>query len=176
MRFGVLILVLIVVDIIVWQIVDRVRLPEEAEGLTRHALPTDTDWTMSYIQQSISDSDAQRLIYVHGTPGDATSLQGYLTEPMDGFESISIDRPGFGHTTPVKPVLTLSDQARVIEPFLVERDGRWPILVGHSMGAPIIAQVAAMYPEKVGGLVILAGALDPDLEEWKWYNSLVNTK
>ncbi len=166
---------IVLTDIAAWQIVDRTTLPVPAEGLTRHEMTTETDWTMSYIQQADSDPEAQRLIYVHGTPGDATSLEGYLVDPMEGFESISIDRPGFGHTTPKKPALSLKEQARVIEPFLVERDGKWPILVGHSMGGPIIAQVAAMYPEMVGGLVIASGALDPELEEWRWYNSLANT-
>jgi pimeloyl-ACP methyl ester carboxylesterase len=175
-RIGIFCVFLVIVDIAVWQVADRVRLPEAAEGLTRHSLATETEWTVSYIRQAAADGDARRLIYVHGTPGDATSLQGYLVDPVEGFESISIDRPGFGHTTPMKVALTLAEQARAIKPFLVERGGEWPILLGHSMGGPIIAQVAGMYPEKVGGLVIVAGSLDPELEEWKWYNRLADMK
>lgn len=171
---GILLLVILLIDIGAWQILDR-RLPQAAPGLTRAIQDTDTEWMVSYLRESVSDSSAQRLIYVHGTPGDATSLQRYLVNPVEGFESISIDRPGFGHTTPARPALTLEEQAGAIEPFLVERDGKWPVLIGHSLGGPIIAQVAGMYPEKVGGLVILAGSLDPELEEWKWYNRLADT-
>lgn len=173
---GLSLLILIGVDIALWQVLDRTNLPKEAEGLSRGIQDTQTQWMMSYVFQPITDTTAQRIIYVHGTPGDATSLQGYLIDPIKGFDSISIDRPGFGHTTPPTVALTLEEQAQVIEPFLVEREGKWPILVGHSMGGPIIAAVAGLYPEQVGGLVILAGSLDPELEEWKWYNRLVDTK
>jgi pimeloyl-ACP methyl ester carboxylesterase len=165
-----------VADIITWQILDRIRLPKEPSELTCHAMPTKTDWNISFIQQPINDPDTQRLIFVHGTPDNATAFKDYLLNPIEGFDTLSIDRPGFGHTAPPIPALTLEEQAQLIEPFPEERGGEWPILFGHSMGAPIIAQVAAMYPDRVGGLVIAAGALDPELEEWKWYNQLLDIK
>ena len=175
-RLTLFFLFLVVADIITWQILDRTRLPKEPEGLTRNAMPTQTDWNVSFIRQPITEPDAQRLIFVHGTPGDATASNSYLLEPIDGLDSISIDRPGFGHTEPRTPALTLQEQALAIEPFLEQRGGEGPILFGHSMGAPILAQVAAMYPDRVGGLIIAAGAMDPDLEEWKWYNRFLDTK
>ena len=45
-----------------------------------------------------------------------------------------------------------------------------PILVGHSLGGPIIMRAAIDYPDRVGGLVVLAGNLDPRLEKLRWYN------
>ncbi len=116
------------------------------------------------------DADAPRIIYVHGSPSDATAFADELVEPLPGFESISIDRPGYGRAKHTGAVGSFEAQARAIEPLLVERDGRWPILVGHSLGGPIIARAAADYPDRVGGLVIVAGSLDPELEELKWFN------
>ncbi len=46
--------------------------------------------------------------------------------------------------------------------------------MGHSFGGPIIVRAALDHPELVGGLVIAAGDLDPDLEEWRWYNRLAD--
>lgn len=114
--------------------------------------------------------DAPRIIYVHGTPGEATGFARYIADPIDGFESIAIDRPGFGRTLPRGSVPSFAEQAAAIEPLLVERDGVRPILVGHSLGGPIVAKAAALYPDRVGGIVILAGSLDPSLEEPKWFN------
>ena len=172
--FAISLLVLLVADIVFWQVSDRMKPGPEPDGITRAIQDTQTDWTISYLTPSIREPDQQRLIYVHGTPGDADAFKNYLLDPVTGFESISIDRPGFGQTTPMKPALTLEEQASVLEPFLVEQSGAWPVLVGHSLGGPIIAQVAAMYPEKVGGLVILAGSLSPEHEEWFWYNRIID--
>lgn len=147
------------------------RRPNDS-GLFRGRMETGTPWTISFLRAG--DPDDPRLIYVHGTPGSAGAFRGYLSDPLPGFESISIDRPGFGLTKPRKPALTLREQAEVIAPFLVERDGKWPVLIGHSMGAPIICRVAADYPDRVGGLVLLSGSLDPELEDWKWYNQLAD--
>lgn len=118
------------------------------------------------------DRGAPRIIYVHGSPGDATAFADQLVKPIPGFESVSIDRPGYGRASGTGAVASFESQARAIEPLLVEQGGRWPILVGHSLGGPIIARAAADFPERVGGLVIVAGSLDPSLEELKWFNHI----
>ena len=113
------------------------------------------------------DPTQPRLIFVHGTPGDAKGWADELATPLSGpngpYEIIALDRPGFGESDH-KPMPSLAQQAAAIEPLLVKRDGRWPILVGHSLGGPIVARVAGDYPDRVGGLVIVAGALDPAQE------------
>ncbi|MEO0629399.1 MAG: alpha/beta fold hydrolase [Planctomycetota bacterium] len=118
------------------------------------------------------DPDGPRLIYVHGSPGDAKAFADDLVEPVPGFESVSMDRPGFGTLRHTGPVTSFEMQARAIEPLLVQRDGQWPILIGHSLGGPIIARAAADFPDRVGGLVIVAGSLDPALEELRWFNHI----
>ncbi len=130
-------------------------------GITDDA---DQEIAISYL--SGGTPGGPRIIFVHGTPGNATGWSDYMIEPpLPGFEVIAIDRPGFGESGPKRAVISLAGQARALEPFLVERDGLWPILVGHSLGGPIIVQAAADFPGKVGGLVIAAGSLDPDLED-----------
>ena len=113
-----------------------------------------------------------RVIYVHGSPGDARGWADFLVPPLAGAESIAIDRPGFGESAEHGAVVELAAQAHALEPLLVQRDGRWPLLVGHSLGAPIILRAAADFPDRVGGLVLLSGSVDPDLERLRWYNYL----
>ena len=57
----------------------------------------------------------------------------------------------------------LSDQAAAVL-ALMPADGRRVVLLGHSLGGPIVARVAADHPERVAGLVLLAASLDPALE------------
>lgn len=60
--------------------------------------------------------------------------------------------------------------------LLVDRPAGKTIIVGHSLGGPIAARLAADYPERVGGLIILAGSLDPDLEGLRWYNDATSVE
>ncbi len=109
----------------------------------------------------------RRVVFVHGTPGSADAFRGYLrgAEQHRPFELVSIDRPGFGRTQPRRAVPSLAEQARALLAVLPGVSAApKPILVGHSLGAPIIAKAAAMFARRIGGLVVLAGAFDPGLE------------
>ncbi|MEL7087133.1 MAG: alpha/beta hydrolase [Planctomycetota bacterium] len=129
----------------------------------------DGSTALSYFRAG--EPDGRRLIFVHGTPGDATNYLDYLADPPAGWEVISVDRPGFGRSSADgKRSLTFAGQAEALTPLLVERDGRWPVLVGHSLGGPIVLRSAADRPHRVGGVVVLAGSVDPALERPRWYN------
>ena len=164
----------VILDVISCRIFDDVMSPADANGLVRSSIDTPSGLRLSYISGVTTETGRQRLIFVHGTPGNAKAFERYLLDPLPGFESISIDRPGFGKTRPRTALPGLRDQALALEPLLVERDGAWPILIGHSLGGPIIARAAAEFPDRVGGLVILSGSLDPSLEKIAWYQRVAN--
>ena len=111
------------------------------------------------------DSNGRRVIFIHGTPGNAEAWTDYLLAVPAGYEFISVDRPGFGESGPEHAVRSLEEQARALSYLLEERDGFKTVLVGHSLGGPIVAQVAADFPDRVAGIMIAAGSLDPSLEE-----------
>jgi len=50
------------------------------------------------------------------------------------------------------------------------------ILVGHSLGGPIVLQMAVDEPEKIAAVVLLAPILDPDRDAVRWYNKLADYK
>ncbi len=144
------------------------------EGMGRYTATIDTDAgpiDVSYIARR--NPERQRIIYVHGTPGSAGAFAHMLRLPDFPVDQVTVDRPGFGRTEPGRAVTSLKAQAQSLLPFLEHEEGRAkPILVGHSLGGPIIAAAAALYPEKVGGLIILAGSLDPEQEEVLWVQYL----
>ncbi len=104
-----------------------------------HALP-DSAAGISYLRAG--DPGGQRVIFVHGTPGEARGWADFLLHVRPGFEYIAIDRPGFGESGPAGAVVSLAAQAQALAPLLVARDGRWPILVGHSLGGPVVVHAA----------------------------------
>ncbi len=140
----------------------------DEEGLAREYLPLEgrDDHTLSYLKAG-SPTDP-RLIFIHGSPGAATAYVGYLHDPINGMETVTVDRLGYGKSTPRTAVVRFEEQAAAIAPLLVERGGVKPIVVGHSLGGPIAARLAADYPDEVGALVVVGGGLDPDLEDVRW--------
>lgn len=109
------------------------------------------------------DPRGPRLILVHGTPGSAEAWADYLLTPPPGLEVVAPDRPGFGRSGPDDALPALADQAAAVRALLPD-DGRPAILLGHSLGGPVVARVAADAPGRVAALVLLSASLDPALE------------
>jgi len=147
----------------------------ELDAVERRTLPAISEATAPVSYLRAGDPALRRVIYVHGTPGTARSLGDYLAWPVDGLEAVAVDRLGFGESGPGRVVAGFREQAASIAPLLVGRGGRWPILVGHSLGGPIICRLAAENPDRVAGLVILSGSLDPTLEGTNFLNRLGDT-
>lgn len=130
------------------------------ENRTRIPGMADLTWFGSKDETSTA---SQTVIFVHGTPGDAAAWKDYIHNTPSGFRFIAIDRPGFGRSG-AEAVPELDQQALALG-TLMKQQSSPVILVGHSLGGPIVAQAAIDYPGQVGALVILAGSLDPGLEK-----------
>jgi len=142
-----------------------------AEGVEALSLSVDALQGTRLAAWAAGGEGARRLILVHGTPGSAAGWRRYLVDPIPGLRTIAFDRPGFGRTQPSSAVVAFEDQAAALTPLLEpDAEGRWPILVGHSLGGPIVARAAADHPDRVGGIAILSGSLDPALEKPRWFN------
>ena len=75
---------------------------------------------------------------------------------------ISVDRIGYGKSTPGAAQSSLLLQGKLIRPILdLIPEGVQTILVGHSFGGPVVYRMAMEYPEKIDALLILAGLADP---------------
>jgi len=118
--------------------------------------------TISYLRAG--NPTGPRVVLVHGTPGSATAWADYLLDPPAGLEVVALDRPGFDHSGPKGAVTALEAQAAAVV-ALLPADARPVVLLGHSLGGPIVARVAAEHPARVTALVLLAASLDPAQEE-----------
>jgi pimeloyl-ACP methyl ester carboxylesterase len=138
--------------------------PESATDALRQSLlvgaPLHT--TISYLRAG--NPAGPRIVLVHGTPGSATAWADYLLDPPEGLEMVALDRPGFGQSGPDCAVVSLDAQAAAVVALLPD-DGRPVVLLGHSLGGPIVARVAAEQPARVTALVLLAASLDPAQEQ-----------
>jgi pimeloyl-ACP methyl ester carboxylesterase len=135
----------------------------KVEGQIRHYRAEKLN--MEYVQAG--DSTKPMILFIHGSPGSLTAFLGYLVDStllQHGF-LITADRPGFGHSNFGVGEPSLDKQARILKSVIeFHRNSRPVILVGHSLGGPLVAKMAMDYPDLVDGLVIIAGSIDPDLE------------
>jgi pimeloyl-ACP methyl ester carboxylesterase len=115
------------------------------------------------------------VLFIHGSPGSWDAFIGFFADSAlyTRAQLIAVDRPGFGKSDLGEPERSLSAQAADIAPLLRQnRSNRKPILVGHSLGGPVAVRLAMDYPEQVGGLILVAPSIDPELEKKEWYRSI----
>lgn len=123
------------------------------------------DRTIHYVQAG--DSTKPVVIFVHGSPGSLSAFIDFLVDSVLLQQALLIttDRPGFGYSTFGVAEPSMQKQAAVLKPLLERYSKNRPvILVGHSLGGPIVARMAMDYPELVDGLVLVAASIDPELE------------
>lgn len=116
---------------------------------------------------SVGNAELPLVIFVHGSPGSLSAFIDFMADTalLKKAQLITVDRPGFGESNFGKGEKSVKTQAAVLKPILEKYKLNRPIiLVGHSLGGPVISRMAIDYPELVDGLVIVAGSIDPDLE------------
>ena len=107
------------------------------------------------------------LFFVHGSPGSWSAFKTYLQDKdlIKQYRMIAIDRPGFGFSD-FNDAKNLTEQSHIISLLIDSIKNNKPIfLVGHSLGGPLTIRLYLDNPELISGLVILAGALDPNAEK-----------
>ncbi len=131
--------------------------------------------TINYVHSG--DESLPLVVFVHGSPGSLSAFIEYLSDSslLKDFQMISVDRPGFGYSNFGEAEPSLEKQAALLLPILKKYQDQSIILVGHSLGGPVVARMAMDYPELVDAIVLVAPSIDPDLEPNEWYRGPLAT-
>ena len=99
------------------------------------------------------------IVFIHGWTCNMNSWRLQVPEFASTARVIAIDLPGHGASD--KPQVTYSMDlfARAIDSVMQDAKVDKAVLVGHSMGAPVIRQFYRKYPQKTLALVIADGPL-----------------
>ncbi|MDP3857502.1 MAG: alpha/beta hydrolase [Stagnimonas sp.] len=124
---------------------------------------------------TMSGSGSTPLLFIHGSPGDWQAWARYLDAPaLARFNPrMAVDRPGYGGSGAGQVMTDLREQARLLAALIPE--GHPAVVVGHSLGGPIVGWLLLDHPEKVCGGVMVAGSIAPELEAPRYYNRLADT-
>lgn len=143
---------------------------------SQHHYPVDT-YNIHYAQAG--DENKPLVLFVHGSPGSMSAFIDFLADSilLQKALLITTDRPGFGHSHFGVAETSLAKQALALKPILEKHKNSRPVLlVGHSLGGPVIAQLAMDYPHLVDGLIFVAASIDPALEpDELWFRAPLAT-
>lgn len=100
------------------------------------------------------------VIFIHGWTCNSEFWNGQMSAFPDK-RLIAIDLPGHGKSNKPKVDYTMDYFAKAIDAVMKKAGVKRAVLVGHSIGTPVIRQFYRLFPEKVAALVIVDGALRP---------------
>jgi pimeloyl-ACP methyl ester carboxylesterase len=99
---------------------------------------------------------AQTFVLVHGIGMGRSVFRGVAEQLENRGTFIAIDLPGYGAAPEPERVLTMERTADLVAAYLRGHAPGPVVLVGHSMGTQVVAEVAARHPHLVDRLVLLA--------------------
>lgn len=130
------------------------------------------DVKMNYAE--IGSDSLPIVFFVHGSPGSWGGFIDFMKDTvlLKKVKMVAVDRIGFGNSDFGNAEKSLIVQAELLKPIVAKfkKTGKKIILVGHSLGGPMIARMAMDYPELIDNLIIVAGSIAPNLEpNEKWF-------
>lgn len=139
---------------------------------------TDSHITLSDGRQlayRVVNDGAEKVVYfAHGAPANASSWRKVENAlPKKDYTYVFIDRLGYGNSDS-NYELSLEEHAKSIIELKRKRNDLPPTVVGHSYGGPVALSVAVHFPKEIAGIVLVAGACDPYMEDSIWFRKLVN--
>lgn len=101
------------------------------------------------------------VVFVHGWASDLSAWRFQMAGLEEQVRVIALDLPGHGRSDkPVRPY-SMEFFARAVNAVMDAAGVDRAVLVGHSMGTPVIRQFSRLFPARTLGLVVVDGSLKP---------------
>jgi len=104
------------------------------------------------------------VVMLHGQPGSGSDWRQLADQLPGDMRVVALDRPGYGANP--QPAGGFAANARAVVADLDARNIERAVLIGHSYGGAVALSVAALAPERVEALVLLASVGPGCLTGW----------
>jgi len=101
------------------------------------------------------------FVLVHGIGVSARSYRPLAAALATRGDVHLIDLPGYGRSPRPDRDFSIADHAAIVARYLTEKDLEHPVVVGHSMGTQVAAQLAADFPDQVDHIVLIGPVVVP---------------
>jgi pimeloyl-ACP methyl ester carboxylesterase/uncharacterized membrane protein YbhN (UPF0104 family) len=128
----------------------RVRTPATESAPEPELEPAAPDEAMAAAQPGVHE-----LVLLHGQPGSAADWAEVMERLPAQLHAVAVDRPGYGASDRRAAGFTANAQAVLND--LDERGADTAVLVGHSWAGGVALEAAALAPDRVKAVVLLAG-------------------
>lgn len=110
----------------------------------------------------VPEKSGPDFVLVHGIGVSARSYGPTAVALAQHGDVHLLDLPGYGRSPRPDRDMTIEDHAAMVGRYLKEKDLDHPVVVGHSMGTQVVAELAADFPEEVDHIVLIAPVVVPD--------------
>jgi pimeloyl-ACP methyl ester carboxylesterase len=114
----------------------------------------------------VEEGSGPPLVLFHGLGSmvEDFMLSGLVRQAASRYRVIAFDRPGYGHSErPHRWRYSAAAQARLFNKAMHALDAHRPIVLGHSWGALVAAELALQFPAVPRSLVLASGLYFPTL-------------
>lgn len=116
-----------------------------------------------HIHSTTAGKGSKTVILVHGYTCDETTWSEQVPALAGQYRVVTLDLPGHGKSdAPKDGKFSMDLFARAIEAVRAEVKADRVVLVGHSMGTPVILRYAHLYPQHTLALVFADGLMPLD--------------
>jgi sigma-B regulation protein RsbQ len=113
------------------------------------------------IHSSTAGKGPKTVILVHGWTCDETTWNAQVPELSKEYRVVTLDLPGHGQSgSPKDGQLSMDLFARAVEAVRKDSKADRVVVVGHSMGTPVVIQYARLYPQHTAGMVFVDGLVN----------------
>ena len=95
------------------------------------------------------------ILFVHGWSNNNTIWEYQIAHFSEKYKVVAVDLPGFGASGTNRSEWTMSSYGDDISAVIKKLRLKEVVLVGFSMGAPVVVEAAVMNPDVVKGVVIV---------------------
>ena len=108
-----------------------------------------------------SAADARPVVLVHGVASTSRYFRPLLRELDGRLPACAVELPGIGQSGSSRLPADIAGQADVVAAWLRATGRRPAALVGNSMGAQTVVELALRHPELAAPLVLIGPTVDP---------------
>ena len=125
------------------------------------------------IHWSSTGKGKKSVILVHGGMCDESFWSRQVPALAQKYRVITLDLPGHGQSgSPADGKFSMDLFARAVEAVRREAKVQKAVLVGHSMGTPVVRQYARLYPKHAAALVLVDGVVVVKAENFPAFQAL----
>ena len=113
------------------------------------------------IHSSTAGKGPKTVIFVHGWTCDETTWNSQVPVLSKEYRVITLDLPGHGQSVvPTDKKLSMELFARAVEAVRKDSKADRVVVVGHSMGTPVVIEYARLFPQHTAAMVFVDGGVN----------------